>query len=170
MTMSPGPRKFALTVHIASSVGWSGAVIAFIGLTAFGLSSQDAQVARIVYLAAEPITWLAIVPLAVASLLTGIVQSLGTPWGLFRHYWVLFKLVLTVLATIVLLMYTQTVSYFAVLAAETGDVQPGGLRNYLFHSSAALLVLLVTTALSVYKPRAMTPYGLRKAREEPAES
>ena len=44
-----------------------------------------------------------IVPLAIASLLTGVVQALATPWGLFRHYWVVIKLFLTVFATLVLL-------------------------------------------------------------------
>jgi hypothetical protein len=161
--MTPGLRKFALTAHVISSVGWLGAVVVFVGLTVTGLTSQDAQVVRAVYLTAEPITWVAIVPLALASLLTGVIQSLGTPWGLFRHYWVLFKLVLTVLATSVLLMYTQTVSYFAGAAAQTESVYIGGLWGYLLHSGVGLLVLLVTTTLSVYKPRGMTPYGQRRA-------
>jgi hypothetical protein len=69
---------------------------------------------------AEPITWFVIVPFALASLLTGLVQSLGTTWGLCRHYWVVFKLLLNVLATLVLLRYTQTVSYLAGLAAQPG--------------------------------------------------
>jgi hypothetical protein len=53
--------------------------------------------------------WYVIVPLAVAALLTGLVMALGTPWGLFRHYWVLISLVLTILATVVLLLHMPTV-------------------------------------------------------------
>ncbi|HEU4747191.1 MAG TPA: hypothetical protein VFS56_01730, partial [Gemmatimonadaceae bacterium] len=58
-----------------------------------------------------------IVPLTLASLLTGLVQSLGTEWGVFRHYWVVFKLLINVFSTIVLLMYIRTVGYFATVAA-----------------------------------------------------
>lgn len=160
--MTPGWRKFMLTAHVTFSVGWLGAVAGFLALTVAGLTSQDAQIVRAAYLMAEPIIWFAIVPLALASLLTGIVQSLGTPWGLFQHYWVLFKLFLTVLATIVLLPYTQTVGYFAGVAAETDGAYLGGLQSYLLHAGGGLLVLLVTTILSVYKPQGRTPYGQRK--------
>lgn len=37
------------------------------------------------------------------------------------------------------------------------------------HSIAALLALLVATFLSVYKPRGMTRYGMRKQGEERQE-
>ena len=167
MTMSPGVRKLALTAHVTASVGWLGAVAAFLALAIVGVTSGEVQMVRAVDLVAEPVIRYVIVPLALASLLTGIVQSLGTPWGLFRHYWVLFKLLLTVLATIVLLMYTQTVAYFA-RAAEDATLALGELRAWTFvlHAAAALLVLLVTTVLAVYKPRGMTRYGRRKQHEQ----
>ena len=94
MIMSPGVRKFALTAHVTSSVGWLGAVAAFLALAVVGLTSQDAQTVRATYLVMEPAGWVVLVPLAFASLLTGLVQSLGTTWGLSRHYWVLFKLLI----------------------------------------------------------------------------
>ena len=50
------------------------------------------------------------VPLALASLVTGIISSLGTTWGLFRYYWVLVKLGLTSLATLALLVHTRPIS------------------------------------------------------------
>jgi hypothetical protein len=121
---------------------------------------------RAVYVAAEPITWFVIVPFALASLLTGLVQSLGTTWGLFRHYWVVFKLLLNVFATLVLLIYTQTVSNLAGLAAQP-STDLGELRSptFAFHSGGALLLLLTATVLAVYKPRGMTPYGRRRHHE-----
>lgn len=170
MTMTPSLRRFALTAHVVSSVGWLGAVAAFLALAVAGLTSQDAQMVRVVYLAAEAITRFVIVPLALASLLTGLVQSLGTSWGLFRHYWVLFKLVLTVLAIAVLLLYTQTVSYFARVAAATDSAYPGGLWSYLLHSGGGLLVLLVTTTLSVYKPQGVTPWAAKSRGRRKSDS
>src|SRR5262245_23907885 len=107
MTMKPNVRKFALTAHVISSVGWLGAVAAFLALAVAGLTNQDAQMVRAAYLAMELITWFIIVPSALASLLTGLVVSLGSALGLFRHYWVVAKLLITIIATILLLMHTQ---------------------------------------------------------------
>ncbi len=170
MTTRPRLRKFVLTAHVVSSVGWIGAVAVFLALGVAGLTSQDAQVVRAVYLAMEPAGWSVLVPLSLASLLTGLVQSLGTKWGLFRHYWVLAKLLINVFATIVLLLYMQTLGSLAGVAAETtlssGDLS--GLRSPspVLHAGAALLVLLVATVLAVYKPRGMTRYGRRKQHEQ----
>ena len=166
MTLTPRLRRFALTAHVTSSVGWLGAVAGFLALAVTGLSSQDAQLVRAVYLAMEATGWFVLVPLSLASLLTGLVQSVGTTWGLFRHYWVVFKLLINVFATIVLLLYVQTLEYFAGVAAETtssdGDLSALRSPSPVLHAGAALLLLLVATALAVYKPRGMTPYGQRR--------
>src|SRR5919106_3182566 len=98
-------RKFALTAHITFSVGWLGAVVAYLALAIAGLTSHDAQMVRAAYLSMELMGWFVIVPFSLAALLSGLVQSLGTQWGLFRHWWILVKLLLTVIATIVLLRH-----------------------------------------------------------------
>lgn len=170
MIMTPGQRKFALTAHITFSVGWIGAVVAFLALVISALNSQDAQTLRGAWLALEWTGRFAIVPLALASLLTGLVMSLGTKWGLFRHYWTLISLVLTILATVVLLGNMRTVSVLAGIAAATdrADVSAlrSGLRGELLHAGVGLLLLLVIQVLNVYKPRGVTPYGWRKQHEQ----
>ena len=103
--MTPGIRKLALTAHVTSSVGWLGAVGGFLALAIAGLIGRDELTVRSVYLATELTTWVVIVPLAFASLLTGLIVALGTPWGLFRHYWVFVKFMLTILATTLLLLH-----------------------------------------------------------------
>ncbi|GAA1294549.1 hypothetical protein GCM10009609_74890 [Pseudonocardia aurantiaca] len=160
--MAPPVRKLALTVHVTSSVGWLGAVAAVLVLAVAGMSSGDALTVRGAYLAMELVGWFVLVPLALASLLSGLVQSLGTVWGLFRHYWVLLKLLITVLATAVLLMYMETLGVLADVAAGPAD-QLELLRtpSVVLHASAALLLLLVVTILAVYKPRGRTRYGRR---------
>lgn len=169
MTMTPGLRKFALTAHVTSSVGLLGAIAGFLALAVVGLASQNGQMVRAAYLAMEVTAWFVIVPLAFASLLTGLVQSLGTPWGLFRHYWVLVKLLLTVFATIVLLLKMKLISYLAVVAAgrtlSSSDLH-AARTELVVHALAGLLVLLVPAALSVYKPRGLTRYGWRKQNEQ----
>jgi hypothetical protein len=170
MIMTRGLRKFALTAHVASSVGTLGAVAGFLALAVAGLTSKDSQVIRAVYLAMELIAWYVIVPLVLASLVTGLVQSLGTPWGLFRHYWVVAKLLLNVLVTIVLLLQLELIGYLADVSAETmlSSADLRALRmSPVVHAAGGLLVLLVPVVLSLYKPRGLTPYGWRKRYEAP---
>jgi hypothetical protein len=171
MTLTPRLRKLALTVHVAVSVGWLGAVAAFLALAIVGLTSQDARTARGAYLVMWPATWLVLVPLAIASLVSGVVQSLGTSWGLLRHYWVLFKLLISVVATIVLLVYLETFRFMAGVAADSSaDLAVVRNASPALHAVLALLGLLVATALGVYKPPGMTPYGWRKLYESRPES
>jgi hypothetical protein len=170
MTMTPGLRKFALTVHLTFSVGWIGAVIAYLGLGVTAMTSQEVQTVRAAWIAMELTGWYVIVPLAFASLLTGLVMSLGTKWGLFRHYWVLFSLVLTILAVVILVLHMPTVSFLADVAAEADEAGLGRFGGDLFHPGVGLLVLLVIQVLNVYKPRGVTPYGWRKQHEERALS
>jgi hypothetical protein len=167
MIMEPGLRKFALTAHVTSSVGWLGAVAGFLALAVAGLASQDAELVRAAYLSMELIGWFIIVPLSVASLVTGLIQAVGTTWGLFKHWWVVIKLVLTVLATLVLLLHMRPVGHLADVVAQAklagGELR--GLRIQLIaDAGAALVVLVITTTLSVYKPRGLTRYGWRKQR------
>jgi hypothetical protein len=168
MIMTPRLRKFALAVHITLAVGWIGAVAGYIALDVAAATSWDAQTLRAAYLAMELIAWYVIVPLALASLLTGLVMALGTKWGLFRHYWVLISLLLTIIATVVLLVETQTISYFADIAADptTSSDDLRALGSTLVHSVGGTVVLLVILVLNVYKPRGMTRYGWRKQHEE----
>lgn len=63
--------------------------------------------------------WFVLVPLSLASLITGLIQALGTPWGLFRHYWILFKLLISVVATVLLLVHMQVAGRVAGVAAES---------------------------------------------------
>lgn len=169
ITMTPGLRKVALTAHVTSSVGLLGSIAAFLALSLAGLISHDEQLVRAAYLAMDLTTRFVIVPLAFISLLTGFIQSIGTPWGLFRHYWILAKLFLTVFATIVLLVKMALISHSARLATEPilsrVDLRAAGIELAV-HAAGGLLVLLVPAVLSVYKPRGLTPYGRRTQHEQ----
>jgi hypothetical protein len=159
----PAVRKVAFTAHVTASVGWLGAVFAFLALAVVGLTSQDPETARGAYLVMEPVAWFVLAPLAFASLLTGLVQAFVTQWGLFRHYWVVFKLVINLVATVVLLTYMSTFRAMADVAADPkADLDAVRNPSPLLHAAAALLLLLSATALAVYKPRGLTRYGRRQ--------
>lgn len=168
MTMPPSIRKLALATHLSASVGWIGAVAAYLALDLTVAASQDPQLVRAAWLAMGLIVSAVIVPLALASLVTGLVMSLGTKWGLFRHWWVQISLLLTIVATLVLLSESGVVSHLAVVAADptTSDEQLLALPPTLVHSVGGLVVLLLVQVLNVYKPQGLTPYGWRKQQEE----
>lgn len=89
----------------------------------------------------EMIARFIIVPFCLATRLAGLILSLGTQWGLFRHYWIIVKLLITVLSTIGLLVHMRPIRY---LAGEAGKLAVSGddLRyqiQLVVTSSAALL-------------------------------
>jgi hypothetical protein len=166
--MNYGLRKFLLITHITLAVGWIGAVAAYVILVVAAMTTDDEPTLRAAWIAMDLIGWRLIVPLALTSLLTGCVIALATPWGLFRHYWVLLSLVLTVVATGVLLLHMPAVSNLAGAAAESDAATlRAGLRGELLHAGLGLVILLAIEALNVYKPQGLTAYG-RRARPHAA--
>jgi hypothetical protein len=168
MMMNPNGRKLLLATHITVSVGWIGAVLAYLALVVTAITGQSDQFLRAAWIALELIGWYVIVPLALAALVTGIGIALGTGWGLFRHYWVAISLLLTALATAVLLKHMSTVTYFAGIAVDAGvaevrDVLRSALRGELLHAGVGLVILVGTATLNVYKPRGLTAYGRRRS-------
>lgn len=165
MALRPRARKALLTLHVLTSVGWTGAVLVYLALGIAAVTSTDTTLVRSAYVAMDWAAWTVLVPLAVASLVTGVIQSLLTRWGLVRHYWVIFKLAITLVATAVLITYTGTLHRFADLATEEPFTaqQLGLLRSpsVVVHSTGALLLLAAATLLAVYKPAGVTRRGHR---------
>src|SRR6267154_3121519 len=171
--MTPALRKLAVTAHVTFSVGWLGAVAAFLVLSIAGLTNQDAEVVRGAYLSMNLISRFVIIPMCVAALATGLLQALGTPWGLFRYYWIVIKFGLAIFATAALLIHQFAVMAVAAKRVSGAAVETlfsadfSALKTELVRApSLAMLLLLVTTSLGVYKPWGLTRYGRRKRQEQ----
>lgn len=164
---SPSLRRTVLIFHIVVSVGWMGAVAAFIVLDVATVASEDEAILRAAYIGMDLITKWAIVPLAFAAFGSGVVISLGTKWGLFRHWWVVVTLLLTVVSTIVLLVQLPIISHRADAASDPATTVEAlrGHGNLLLHSIGGFLVLLVVAVLNIVKPRGLTRYGWRKQKD-----
>lgn len=163
--LSPAARRLVLAAHVTTSVGFLGAVATVLALAIAGLFSADPQMVRAAYPAMELVAWVVVLPLCLGSLLTGVVQSLGTAWGLFQHYWVAAKLAINVFATAILLVYMRTLGALADAAAVAGDVGEVRSASPVLHASLALLLLLIATVLSIYKPKGR----LRAGRDASAD-
>ena len=149
--VSPSTYKLLLTSHVGTSVGWLGVVFAklVLGLLAIATNAPELLPAMDALNVAFP-------PLAIAALLTGVLLSLGTRWGVFDHYWIVVKLVLTfgVIATAVQITSRLTQ---AALADPAGPARSALLALTLVH----LVMLAVATVLSVYKPWGRIQIGQR---------
>lgn len=166
MRLAPAQRRAILAAHLALSVGWIGAILAYLPFDVVTATSDDSAALRAAYSAMSLIAGAVIRPLAIGAFLSGIVISVGTTWGLIRHWWVAISLVLTTLATIVLLIEIQTIDAYAAVAADQSASadQLRALGSTLVHSVGGLLVLLVVLVMNIYKPRGLTPYGWRRQR------
>ena len=144
-------RTVILTIHVTATVGWLGAVAAFLALALAGLVTRDPSSARGIYLAMEASGWFVIVPFSLASLATGLLQSLTTEWGLLRHYWIIATWIINIVAAGVLLLFMRGLDLAAVATPRPA-----------VHAAAALALLLAATALSIFKPGGLTAGGLRR--------
>jgi hypothetical protein len=162
--MPTSVRKLALTSHVSLSIALLGAIASFLVLAIAGLTAGTADTLRETYPAMAVTTRFVIVPLALAALLGGTIQALGTRWGLFRHKWVVAKLLLTGFAVAVLLVKLPMIAFAARHALDGAGPDPAFSRaqiQLVAHAGAGLLVLLVPVILSIYKPWGMTRYGVR---------
>ena len=117
MVLRPGLRKSLLILHISCSVGMLGTVAAFLLLAIIAVARNDPQTLQAAYLSMDMLARLLILPLVLASLVIGVVQSLLSNWGLFRHWWIVVKLVVSIIVPVVLLLQMPGIRLVAAAAA-----------------------------------------------------
>ena len=144
------------------SIGWIGAVMGYLALGITAATSASVSTVRSAWIGMEITGWFVIVPLAITSLLTGLLISLGTRWGLFRHYWVLISFALTLFSTVILILHMPTVSALAAAAQTAEGAALSALGGDVAHPGIGLVILLSVQVLNVFKPRGLTPYGWRR--------
>lgn len=172
--MTPRISKFVLTAHITFSVGWLGAVAGFLVLSITSIISRNVEIVRGAYLSMNVLGLYAIVPLSLAALFTGLLQSLGTSWGLFRRYWTTVKFALTLGSVLLLLLHQLgAISRIAhiTLSSPAGTFPGAGTTemDLAIKAALAIAVLVVAATLSVYKPWGFTSYGQRIQQERSAQ-
>jgi hypothetical protein len=141
-----------------------GAVACYLTLAVTGLVSLRNETVQAVYIAMNLISWFVIVPLGITTPATGIVQAVGTPWGLTRHYWVITKLLLTLPCSAILLLHMLPTIQLAQAALQ-GQVHGDALHDLrvqlVADSAVALVVLVFAATLGVIKPKGLTERGAR---------
>ncbi|MFC3999625.1 hypothetical protein ACFOVU_27170 [Nocardiopsis sediminis] len=150
-----------MSAHVVASVGWLGVHGGVLALVVTGLAAESPGAAAGAYAGAAQLVRLLVLPLSLTALVTGLVLSLGTPWGLFRHYWVALKLVFTALLVAGSNLSLGPMVLDLAAATADGSVLPSDLDRArpAIALSVALTLLLASTLLSTVKPfgRIRTP-------------
>jgi hypothetical protein len=167
-----------LSAHIIVSVGWLGIVFAKLVLGLRAVTIDAPNVSDALYLSIQAVN-VAFPPAAVATLVTGVLLSLGTKWSLLQHYWVATKLVLTVGVIVTGIALVDRLIQQSIYA-PSGQVMDENTilatasaptTLLIFLSVAHVLMLAVATVVSVYKPWGKTQFGRRKAvRRSPGQA
>lgn len=157
--LKPPVRRALLVVHVAVSVSWLGLTLGLLTLGITAYTTGDPTLTEASYRAMKVFSDWLLVPVVVTTLVSGLVLSLGTPWGLARHRWVWIKFWIT--------LVTGAATVFAlrpgiVHAASSGGVPDSSL---VAAPSVATAAYLFMTVISVLKPWGLTRRGRRHRAE-----
>ncbi|MFI2618916.1 DUF2269 domain-containing protein [Streptomyces sp. NPDC018584] len=161
MKLSRPARRATLVVHVIGAACWLGLTL---GLVALALTAITTDASAAVEASVRSMKvfadWL-VLPLALVTLVSGLVLSLGTQWGLARHRWVYTKFWLTLATTLAsaLALRPGVDESAATVSAgnpvtDTADLIAGPLIS--------LSAYLFMTVLSVLKPWGLTRRGQKQ--------
>ena len=157
MRLPPRWRKFVLTVHVITAVGWLGVDLVLLTFGVSGLAGADPE---LVYPAQSYIGRMLFTPLSALVWLIGVVNAILTPWGLFRHWWVVVKLLVTtlMLGLVVFLLYPS----LAEAGSMAAELPRRDRINMVVAPSVSTSLLIFATVLSTYKPWGRTRLNQRQ--------
>ncbi|GAA1893690.1 DUF2269 domain-containing protein [Streptantibioticus ferralitis] len=159
MNLTRRTRRAVLVLHVTVSVGWLGLTAALLALGITGAVSRDPRTVEAAYRGMRIFgDWL-VIPVSLVSLLSGLLLSLGTHWGLARHRWVYTKFWLTLAATAASIFALRTIIGQAADAVAAEAPVPAGGRDLVVAPSVALSLYVFITAISVLKPWGRTRRG-----------
>ncbi len=152
-------RTFVRAAHVTAAAGWLGLVVAMVVLAVSAATTGEATLVAAAYGFMARIGGAIIPGFAIATLLTGVVLSVATPWGLIRHYWVVVKIVLTI---VVIVTGVRVTGRWLDQALAGGG--PAGWA-LVAGSAVHLLMLAAATVISVDKPWGKTRRGRQMAAQ-----
>ncbi|MCE7988771.1 MAG: hypothetical protein DYG89_47050 [Caldilinea sp. CFX5] len=159
--LSPALRKLFLTLHVGVSVSWLGACGAMLILSLIGMLTEDVELRHAAYAFMHIFDLALVIPLVVLSISSGLLVSLGTPWGLFQYWWVVIKLLISL--GIVGFATVQENFWVRGLAEQTAQNRAAALGSVPLNLSVCMVAffaaLWIATVLSIYKPWGRTQWG-----------
>lgn len=167
LTLSRTGRRAVLALHVLCGVGWMGLDLGLFVLVVTGATADSGPVVAAAYTAARLVIPVVVPVLATGMLVTGVWLGLGTKWRLTEWTWVLTKLaigvVLTVLVYVALVPGALSIpTELTGTAAEVRDAVGGADTDLLFPPVVSFLALGFSLVLSIWKPWGRTRWSRRR--------
>ncbi|WP_444947373.1 hypothetical protein [Micromonospora ureilytica] len=152
-------RKVWLTLHVGIGVGWLGISTGMLLLAIIGATADSHELQHGAYLLLSKFEILLAIPSVFLTIITGVVMSLGTPWGLLKHTWVLVKLVIALVLPFLAFFEGPWIEELEARSAP--NLIETGTTGMLLIGAMGLFAALLWTAtiLSVFKPWGRTRWG-----------
>jgi hypothetical protein len=112
-------RQLTVWLHVLTSAGWMAQAMTLCVLLAVGLTAEDPSVRDSATSMSLVLDDRLLGPMADASAFTGIMLAAATPWGFFRHWWVLTKFAITVVQLYIGIFLLSPVLQHSVAAGPT---------------------------------------------------
>ncbi|MFD4675384.1 hypothetical protein ACFWNN_37040 [Lentzea sp. NPDC058450] len=150
--MQKRARTLLVWLHVVTSVGWLSQAVALLALLLYGMKTGDVNAFRMARFLDHGV--LAI--MANVSAFSGFMLSATTPWGYFRHWWVLAKFVITV---------SQLYVGIFILSGNLAQAIDGHTSAWMPVGTALMISAISFQAwLSVAKPWGRTPWADPKVK------
>ncbi|WP_298561487.1 DUF2269 domain-containing protein [Streptomyces luteogriseus] len=161
--LSRPARRTVLVVHVTVSASWLGLSLGLLALGATAASTGSAVTVEASVRAMKLFADRLLLPVAFLTLLSGLLLSLGTKWGLARYRWVYTKFWLTLATTTATVFALRPGVNSAVTAVAAGGPLPDA-GDVLFGPVVSLSAYVFMTAISVLKPWGKTRRGSKRSQ------
>lgn len=144
--MQKRARTLLVWLHVVTSVGWMSQAVALLALLLYGMESGDVNAFKM----AQFLDHRVLAVMANISAFSGMMLSATTPWGYFRHWWVLAKFVITVV---------QLYVGIFILSGNLDAAADGHVTAWMPAGTALMISAIAFQAwMSVAKPWGRTPW------------
>lgn len=167
MKLNINQRNWLLSLHIAVSGLWFGGALCSVALAlSIGLLNPGDAIHGI-NLARNVMGQYIIVPAAVFAVITGVLLCSFTPWGFFKHYWVMAKQIATLLLIVLGSVWLGPMTQAMTLLSESGREQVLQNPDYLTLQTTVTLggALQTLALLAIIIISTVKPWGRRKAAQ-----
>jgi len=152
-------QRMLKTVHLISAALWLSGVTV---MACMPLLSQEITVGEALYIYDRIYHFIdmkLVTPAAVLTLATGLVYSIFTGWGFFKHGWLVYKWIVTLVLVLAGTFYLGPmvtkmlgISHIQGMAALEDHYYRTGLVTGLWAAIANAVLLVSAVVVSVYKP------------------
>lgn len=132
-------KNILVSIHVISICAWFGSTLCLILLGFYLKNAQNTE--QLVY----TLTSMHLIDEnllkfpALATLITGILLSIWTQWGLVKYYWIVIKLIITILIILLGIFFINDWFQYLIEAADKIGIQ--ALNKHSFKSTWLLIIL-----------------------------